>query len=141
MWVKSIILVVLRTVRTLGAIFIFHAPVNNRLEFPAIKYFYGGEEERKENNHGVTITIRYRARFNDRENRMHEFVFFFVMCVNNRKETNKIEKKIFAEHKKLMATSEVDAKVKYVKIIKMQIFKCNEWFFFSMEKSQHIGQV
>ena len=77
MWVKSIILVVLRTVRTLGAIFIFHAPVNNRLEFPAIKYFYGGEEERKENNHGVTITIRYRARFNDRENRMHEFVLFF----------------------------------------------------------------
>ena len=83
MWVKSIILVVLRTVRTLGAIFIFHAPVNNRLEFPAIKYFYGGEEERKENNHGVTITIRYRARFNDRENRMHEFVFFFVIQVFN----------------------------------------------------------
>jgi len=34
MWVKSIISVVLRTVRTLGAIFIFHAPVNNRLDFP-----------------------------------------------------------------------------------------------------------
>jgi hypothetical protein len=29
---------------------------------------------------------------------------------------NKIEKKIFVEHKKLMATSEVDAKVKYVKL-------------------------
>ena len=28
----------------------------------------------------------------------------------------KIEKKIFVEHKKLMATSEVDAKVKYVKL-------------------------
>jgi hypothetical protein len=29
---------------------------------------------------------------------------------------NKIEKKIFQEHKKLMGTSEIDAKVRYVKL-------------------------
>ena len=29
---------------------------------------------------------------------------------------NKIEKKIFQEHKKLMGTQEIDAKVKYVKL-------------------------
>jgi hypothetical protein len=29
---------------------------------------------------------------------------------------NKIEKKIFTEHKKLQGTSEVDTKVKYVKL-------------------------
>ena len=30
--------------------------------------------------------------------------------------SNKIEKKIFQEHKKLFGTSEIDAKVKYVKL-------------------------